>query len=204
MKAWFAAFALLLAAPLAAQPQDVTRAGTVAHRAARTGFPETIGNFRRLAVTRYDSEGLDLSANYQLIRPEGQIRATIYIYPAGGAPTAPGARAQFCREHFEGVEGSILQAYKNADRIDEAGPAPAREGVGPGLGHRSSFRFSADIGRGAERLVSEVRLYCFVGGDWLVKYRISASAGMDARAPIESFVRLGPWPGQDPREIALR
>jgi hypothetical protein len=204
MKAWFAAVALLLAAPLAAQPQDITREGTVAHRAARTGFPETVGNFRRLAVTRYDSAGLDLSANYQLIRPEGQVRATIYIYPAGGAPTAPSARAQFCREHFEGVEGSILQTYRNADRIDEAGPAPARGGVDPGLAYRSSFRFPADIGRGAEPLVSEARLYCFVDGDWLVKYRISASAGMDARAAIESFVGLGPWPGQAPGEIALR
>jgi len=157
-------------------------------------------------VTRYDSEGLDLSANYQLVRPDGQVRATIYIYPAApsaAAPTAPAARIRFCREHFEGVENSIRQTYKGADRLD-GDPTPVRGGVAPGLAHRSSFRFSADIGRGIERLVSEARLYCFVSGNWLVKYRISASEGMDARGAIESFVRLGPWPGQAPGEIALR
>jgi hypothetical protein len=118
-------------------------------------------------------------------------------------PAAPEARSRFCREHFDGVEGSIRQTYKNAERLEDR-PAPVRPGMDPGLAHRSAFRLSADIGRGAERLVSEARLYCFVDGDWLVKYRISASDGLDARAAIESFVSLGPWPGQTPGEIALR
>ncbi|HST36965.1 MAG TPA: hypothetical protein VLK25_10105 [Allosphingosinicella sp.] len=202
MKAWIAAIALFAAAPLAAQPQDITAPGTVPHRAAGTGFPESIGDFRRLGVVRYDAEGRDISANYQLVRDDGEIRASIYIYP--GEPDGSAARRErACADHFEGVEAAIRQAYPGAARV-EGGEAPARAGVPAGLAHRSVFRIEADIGRGPEALASESRLYCFVAGSWLVKYRISAPASMDARAAIESFVRRGPWPGEAAGEIALR
>lgn len=206
MKAWIAAIALLAAVPLGAQPQDVTAPGTVPHRTARTGFPETIGDFRRLAVVRYDADGNDISANYQLVRDDGEVRATIYIYPATPGlppPVAPDVRERICREHFDGIEAAIRQAYGQGVRIErtEAAPMPR---VDPHLMYRSVARIEADIGRGPEPLISETRLYCFVDFVWLVKYRISASAGMDASAAIESFVRLGPWPGQAAGEIALR
>lgn len=206
MKAWIAAAALLFAAPLAAKPQDITAPGTVAHRDARTGFPETIGDFRRISVTRYDPFGRDVSANYQLVRPEGQVRMSVYIYPAdafGPVPAGDDGMRGFCREHFEGVEAAIRQSHQGAERL-ETDPPSVRGGLDPDLAHRSRFRISADIGRGPEALVSEARLYCFAGGNWLVKYRISASAGLDASAAIDNFVRLGPWPGYMPGEVASR
>lgn len=206
MKAWIAAFALLFAAPLVAQPRDITARGTVAHREARTGFPETVGEFRRIAVTQYDPFGRDISANYQLVRDDGQVRMSVYVYPAdafGPVPAGKDGERRFCREHFDGVEAAIRQNHRDADRLD-AEPPVMRGGIDPSLAHRSVFRITADIGRGLEELTSEARLYCFAGGNWLVKYRISGSARLDARAAIENFVRLGPWPGAMPGEVALR
>ena len=64
---------------------------------------------------------------------------------------------------------------------------------------RSSFLTQRD-----EELRSESILYCYVGGDWLVKYRASSNAGFEVGAIIDEFIRLGPWPGRRPGEIALR
>jgi hypothetical protein len=68
MRRWFAAIALLLAAPALAstQPQDISQPGFVPHAGARAGFPEQVGELRRMHVVRYEEN--NLSANYDLRR----------------------------------------------------------------------------------------------------------------------------------------
>lgn len=43
---------------------------------------------------------------------------------------------------------------------------------------------------------SEVHLYCYVAGDWFVKYRVTAPLAVTAPAAVEAFIRTGPWPGR--------
>ena len=36
----------------------------------------------------------------------------------------------------------------------------------------------------------------YVGGDWMVKYRISAPVAVKAGNQVRRFIRNGPWPGR--------
>lgn len=195
------ALAALPLVPAAAQ-QAITAPGTIAHRPAETGFPETVGEFRRSGVTRYDAEGRDMGANYNLIRPGGRVVLTIYIYPAPSVVAAPGsnataavARAQLCRREFAGVHQAITAQYGNGTLVEE-GQAPAKAGVGPELSLRSVHRIRTRFDDRVQDLRSETDLYCYVGGEWLVKYRISTPQAVDAEGAVESFIRAGPWPGR--------
>ena len=204
MKAWFAAIALLLAAPAlaAAQPQEITRPGTVQHAAARAAFPEAVGEFRRAQVIRYGEN--DISANYDLRQGDDQVRLSVYIYPAPRVPRA--RRAEACRQMMDGVSQAIFQQYPGA-AMNEMGAAPEVSGTEPGLGLRTVHSIRITL-RGAEPedARSESRLYCYVDDDWLVKYRVSSNDGsdLDVGALIDAFVRDGPWPGRGAGAIALR
>ncbi len=191
--------AALFAQPAAAQREIVTD-GPYLHRPAHAVYPVRVGGFLRSDVYQYDWEGKDVSASYNLQTPKGRLLITIYIYPA--APAAPAERKLRCDEEFAAAEAAISSQHGNV-APSERGAASAPE-VGPGLGHRSIYRFSGAFGDRVEELRSEVHLYCYVGGDWLVKYRVSAPVAVDTREPVQRFIRLGPWPGRSaPESIAL-
>jgi hypothetical protein len=200
MRAWIAALALLFAAPAAAQIQDVSRPGTVAHPAARTGFPEQVGEFRRAHVLRYGEN--NLSANYDLRRGSDFVRLSIYIYPSW--PAADDRRAATCREEMAATDAAIARQHPGGERT-ESGEAPALPGTEAGLRLRSLHRIPLRLrGPEPEPVRSESRLYCYVDGNWQVKYRISSNLDFDVAAAIDAFVRDGPWPNRGPAAIAMR
>ncbi len=201
---------LLAAAPSMAQ-QRIDRPGPIPHERARAIFPEQVGGFRRASVVSYGPNGDNMSASYNLVRDGGRLLITIYIYPAarigpgpGGGSSADVARATRCLAEFEGVNQAVTQAY-GGTRPVENGPTAAPTGVGAGLAHRSVFRLRTNFDDRMQDVRSEARVYCYVGGDWLVKYRASSSEGMDVAAEIEAFIAQGPWPGRaaaEPRTVA--
>jgi hypothetical protein len=202
MKARIAAVLLLLAAPALAlaQPQNISRPGTVAHAAARAGFPETVGSLRRINVVRYAES--DISASYELDRGGDHVRISVYIYPA--PPTPENQQARFCREHMDGVVDAVVRQHPGAEEV-ENGAAPPVPGVGDGLGLRAVQNIEFPLRNSTrEPARSESRLYCFVGGDWLVKYRVSANPGFDVSDLVDEMLRSGPWPGRGPGSIAMR
>ena len=200
MKAWFAALALLLAMPALAQPQDIDAPGTVPHAAARAGFPEQVGEFSRSHVLRYGRD--DIGANYNLRRGDDFLRLSVYIYPAPRVPRRE--RAAACREVMAGIGREIDLLYPGAQRT-ESGEAAALQGTEPGLRLRSVHHLRMAIRGGTpEETRRESRLYCYVGGDWLVKYYASSNAAFDVGEAIEAFLRDSPWPGRGPGSIATR
>jgi hypothetical protein len=58
--------------------------------------------------------------------------------------------------------------------------------------------------REVQAVRSEAHLYCYVGGDWFVKYRVSAPVAVTAPGAVEAFIRTGPWPGRSSPEIHAR
>lgn len=202
MKTWIAAIALLLASPAAAQPQDISRPGTIAHPGARAGFPEQVGGFRRAQVFRYGEN--DISANYDLRRDGALLRLSIYIYPA--ARVAQGGRVNACRSELENIHAGIVGNHERARRL-ESGEAPSVPDSEAGLRLRVLHNVPMMWGDEFVDIRRESLLYCYVGGDWLVKYFASASARfpVDEIGPaIEAFVRDGSWPGRGPASIAMR
>ena len=205
MKARFwilAALAALPWAPVSAQ-KPLDQPGTVSHRRAEAHFVERVGEFRRTSVVQYDEDGHDISASYELVRPDGRLVLTVYVYPA--AEAAETARPTLCNQEFNNVRQVIGQQYGGATMTEE-GPAPTMTGIEAGLSHRSVFRLRAPFAGEVRDLRSEVDLYCYVGRRWLVKYRATSNEGFDAGPEIERFIRTGPWPGRpevvDPNDVA--
>lgn len=202
MKFW-APLLALLAAPASAQgPIDTP--GTVTHRPAGAHFPARIGEFQRQSVRQYDPAGEDISASYWLVRGDDRLLVTIYVYPSDRVPV-PGSREARCRAEFDGVSAAVVRNNATAREVGAA-TAPAVEGVAPALAHRSAYAMEAQFDGRRQPVRSEAYLYCFVGGRWQVKYRVTSNAGFDGSAEIERLIRTGPWPGRaapaDPAEIA--
>jgi hypothetical protein len=195
----------LFAGPAAAQ-QRIERRGTIAHAAAGAHFPERIGEFRRTSAYQYDRSGQDISASYVLNRGDRALVVTVYVYPAariGSAPdpksreSAEVSRAALCDREFRNVQAAIGDNHRDAEMVEE-GEAPAAEGIGRALARRSVHRFVAEFDDREQPVRSEVDLYCFVGGAWLVKYRATSNADFDAGDDIRGFIRSGPWPNRNP------
>jgi hypothetical protein len=187
------AIAALVAWQPAPAQRQIRTADTYVHGPAHAHFPVQVGDFRRSDIYQYDSDGKDVSASYNLGTPAGRLLITIYIYPAAAA--APAARVKACKDEFEVVNSAISSQHGNAAPV-ELGAALPVEGAGPRLRHRSVYRFHSPFDDKVQEIRSEAHLYCYVGGDWLVKYRVSAPLGVDTRGPVEAFIRDGPWPGR--------
>ena len=189
---------LTVSAPALSQ-SEIQRRGTVAHGSANTAFPERVGQLTRGRVVQYDPQGRDMSAGYNLRTPEGRVTLTIYIYP----PQERGAesdRVSICRREYDANvrEISGVSQYRGLRQ-----GAPMRPllvpGTTPGLSHGTTFTFRTDYDEANQELRSSYRLYCFVGGDWLVKVRATAPVAVtepDLEAAIDMLVRTGPWPGR--------
>lgn len=192
----FARCGLVLAALAAWQPaaaqEEVATDGVYIHSPARAAFPPEVGEFRRSKILRYDEAGEDVSASYNLATPAGRLLITVYIYPAATGPD----REDLCDQEFAAVNTAISSQHDNVAPIEQGAALPA-QGIDRRLGHRSVYRFSTPFDERVQEIRSEAHLYCYVGGDWLVKYRVSAPVGVDMSGPVEAFIREGPWPGRD-------
>lgn len=178
--------------PAAAQ-REVASDDAYVHAPARAVFPVRVGEFRRSKLLQYDPEGKNVSASYNLATPAGRLLITIYIYPAEAA--APAARPLLCGEEFAAANAAISSQHGNAAPVERGAALPA-EGVDRSLGHRSVYRFASPFDDRVQEIRSEAHLYCYVGGDWLVKYRVSAPAAVNAEKQVKRFIRNGPWPGR--------
>jgi hypothetical protein len=156
-------------------------------------FPVRVGGFRRSQVYRYDRDGKDVSAAYELATPRGRLLITVYIYPAASA--AAESRARLCDSEFAAVNSAITNQHGNAAPAERGAALPV-DGVETKLGHRSAYRFSSRFDDEVQALRSEAHLYCYVGGDWLVKYRVTAPVAVETLGPVADFIRDGPWPGR--------
>lgn len=191
------ALALALAAAPAWQPaaaqREVAAEGAYLHGPARALFPIRVGRFRRTTLYQYDAEGKNVSASYNLATRKGRLLITVYIYPAAAAP--PAARSGLCDEEFASANTAISSQHDNATPIEQGAALPVR-GVDRGLGRRAVYRFASPFDDRVQAIRSEAHLYCYVGGDWLVKYRVSAPAAVKTSGPVKAFIRDGPWPGR--------
>ena len=182
--------------PAAAQG-PVETSGPYVHREAGAVFPVRVGEFRRSEVVRYDRAGRDVSASYNLAAPEGRLLITVYIYPAAAAPA--GERAGRCEREFRTVKAAIRNQHGAAPPAEEGDALPV-PGARRDLSHRAAYRLTIPFDREVQPVRSEAHLYCYVGGDWFVKYRVSAPVAVTAPGAVEDFIRTGPWPGRSSPE----
>ena len=178
----------------AAQYREITQSGPFRHDGSRTVFPEKVGNYERGRIVRYeDPAGEDVSVGYHARTDSGPIILTEYVYPAP-APSATLTRESACQAEFD-VSKAAIEKYGDSRKLGEPA-APAVAGIPPRLTHQASYSLSMVINGAPQTLQSDLLLYCYVGGNWFVKYRSSSPPGTDSRSPLSQFVATGPWPGR--------
>jgi hypothetical protein len=188
--------------------------GAYTQAASGMTFPTLVGDFQRVSVVRYAEDGSDESAGYNRTGENGLITATVYIYPSPsilsvGSPRAviEDARNTMCARQVEAVRSELSSAHRRLQEI-EAGAASLIQGEQTYAGQQISFRVTSPSGFGPEHppLRTTASLFCYVGGRWTVKYRITYRAdSSDAAEQTAMFMRdlaitIPPedWDGFDP------
>lgn len=111
------------------------------------------------------------------------------------AAAARGERSGQCDREFESVKSAIRKQH-GADAPAEEGGALDLPGTDKSRRHRAAFRVSMNFDGEIQAVRSEAHLYCYVGGNWFVKYRITAPIAVTAPGAVDTFLRTGPWPGR--------
>jgi hypothetical protein len=183
-------------------PKDLDVTGPYTQAATGMVFPERVLDFQRTAVTRYNSEGTEESADYVLDEPGRRAMVSIYVYPApteiaqalsmnlsGDELTA--ALYMVAEQLFADEEQAIAQLHPGSDMTDEGDTSLLKEGMN-WPGNYATYRYDEDAFGKVQPVSSKLYLFPMVAGKWMVKYRITAPEGTGAEEG-ERFVRALPW-----------
>jgi hypothetical protein len=191
--------AILLAAASAAhaQPQPIPAQGPWTQPATGMVFPDIAAEFRRIGLYRYDADARDVSANYVTGNPPSML-ATLYVYPMPGGHVADqGAKARACQDEFQTRQRELVGARPGANLLRAGAttpPARIENGRTPQLpGFAAAYSFEGTIFGQNQPLASELHVFCYVAGAWIVKYRMTAPDGPDAGPAFARFMATIRW-----------
>ena len=85
---------------LLTQPQPIAASGVYSHSPSGFACPEAVNGFRRVALLRYDTEGLHVSGGYNGGTQSCPIAVTLYVYPAP-------------RMNFIGADAAVVQSLES-------------------------------------------------------------------------------------------
>ena len=180
------------------EPITLTPAGEFTHSGTEFTFPESIGDFERVEVNKYDESGKDVSVGYNLDSPD-LITATVYVYPGrdvlnlGSDSDVVAATMDFLdQQEFEGAKDAILASTPGLTPASEDESfvisSPSEQ-----VGRRAIFQGQGLIDGALAVLRTEVDLFGF--GDWFIKYRFTyPRESPTAPALILDFMNSLEWP----------
>ena len=149
------------------------------HQKLMISFPKEIYDFKRIEIIKFDKSGLDISAGYFFRdKNEGNVSATIYVYPAPkltsfGSPqnVIDRARKKLTNDHFLLVKKSIEQQYPTYAVVDEKETFENFRGK---MRYCKTTKYddkSRVVAKGQKNQYSMVEL-CSVD-EWLIKFRVT-------------------------------
>jgi hypothetical protein len=173
-----------------AEPAEIEAHGQYTHEPSGMVFPEAVLNFKRVEIFRYDEEGRDVSAGYNLERKDSTIIATVYVYPI---PQSGDPSADVVGTHFEGVKQAITSAHTDAKLLQDD-EVRVTQGKVSKCGLHVLFRFEQPTPAGPQMCSSEA--FLFTHGKWFIKYRLTYP---EAKAEpcvkeIKAFMETLKWP----------
>lgn len=181
------------------QPQVIFAEGAYTHERSGMTFPLAVGDFRRSLVQRYDQDGLDLSAGYDLYLTQQKIAVTVYVYPApplvsiGSPPgTVASARTFLAKSEFEARKREVLQSRSGA-RLTEDTEISVPIGGTFRVGRMATFEYQDQFAGQRQSPRSHLCMFNFVGGTWALKYRITYPASLEATREIDTILQGVPW-----------
>jgi hypothetical protein len=183
-----------LLVPSAAAGQTLLRVdadATYFHEPTGMAFPAAVDRFRRTDVMDFSSNGTNVGANYRL----GDFFVTVYIYPSPAVSAAKdraAAQARECMTEFEEIK-RIISRHPGA-RLVEEGTVPSPSDRHARAGLRAVYTLDAIGNRAPRPYRSEADLYCFVNGDWQIKFRATAPAEVAYATALSDLMHALAWP----------
>jgi hypothetical protein len=180
-----------------AQPQEIAVAADETYVQAASGmvFPPRAGAFHRVHVLRFDDAERDVAAGYNFVLGDNRIVATVYVYPTpalgaigASAEEDAGERSQVMMEEMFARKQEVSQFHPETKILTEDFATLDQAGVRYS-GLRAHFSFEDKFAGRQRRLLSDLFLYGFVGGQWFVKYRFTYPAELDAERRIGEFMQ---------------
>ncbi len=180
-------------------PEVIQRKEVYTHTASGMKFPVRVGEFQRVTLFRYDLQERDVSAGYNLITSLCAIAATIYVYPppssvSTGSPpgTLANTRATLSEAEFKTRKQEILNSHPGARLLQEEN-IKLLQGAKTYSGRMATFEFEGIFGGQDNALLSNLYLFCYVEGEWIIKYRFTYPKNVDASKEIEGFMKSLKW-----------
>ncbi|MGD0145032.1 MAG: hypothetical protein ABSC92_17910 [Rhizomicrobium sp.] len=191
-----------IASPAVAQGLNVLHPdGPYTQAATGMTYPISVGDFQRLSIIRYKSDGTDESVGYNQSTPGSEIVATVYMFPSPSLTSifspqsvVDDARNSLCNSQFHAVQQEIVSAHPDSVLKSE-GAAILTQGSAVYTGHQASYilTHATFLGRMKGLARSDVYLFCYAGGKWSVEYRIDYPVDFDASIAIANFMRDLTW-----------
>ena len=183
-------------------PKDIDVRGPYTQEASGMVFPDHVLDFGRTAVTRYNSEGTEESADYVLDTDGKRAMVSIYVYPAPAeiaqalASSLPrnelaDALYMIAEQLFGDEEEAIEQLHPGAELVGEGDTSLRRNGR-DWPGNYADFRYDEDYFGKVQPVDSKLYLFPMVAGKWMVKFRITVPMG-NGKEEAERLVRALPW-----------
>lgn len=171
------------------EPAPIAADADYVHAPSRSVFPLVVGSFRRVALTRYDTGGLDVSAGYNAGAPDCPVRLTVYVSPAprmsfiGANPSVVQAlETRWLQSKYQDWKREIEGAHPQASLIQEG--AQDQDGA---PGRQAVYAIDADQSELHVRLVDRT---------WFVTYRRSFPSACAAQARTLTDGFLASWPAR--------
>lgn len=181
-------------------PARIHVRGPYTHPGSKMEFPEQIGEFKRVEITRFDAAERDVGVGYNGADAAGVIVVTAYVYPApkfvsvGSPPEVVElGKALLFRKHFEAVKAAVLARHRDI-KVESDDEFVLTEGGRKHKGRKAVFDFPDDCPNKGDRSLSW--LYLFEHGEWLIKYRVTFPKAAKERAPtqIDELMAALKWP----------
>jgi hypothetical protein len=175
--------------------------GVYVQKPTGMAYPESVGNFRRVSIIRYEPDDSDESAGYNRYVPLKEIVATVYVFPSPalrsvGSPRSviEDARNHLCTDQFGSVKKEVTGAHPDAILLRESAAGLVQGNVKHD-GHSAAYKLTNRSFAGRENVLlrSDVDVFCYVGGKWTVEYRIDYPFDYDASAEIADFMQGLIW-----------
>jgi hypothetical protein len=182
-------------------PRKIICQGAYVHAGSQIVMPEEVTGYRRVAVLRYDNDGLDISAGYDLVNSSNHVAATVYVYPgpsmiAIGSPleVVTGTKAELTEQEFAKRKQEIAQAHPGARLMDQGDIQRTEKGQ-MYTGRFAEFQFDTEFAFSQTTVRSRLYVFCFVGGKWAVEYRFTYPKSENADEAIQKFIDNWHWFG---------
>jgi hypothetical protein len=179
------------------KPSPLRVSGDYVHEGTGLVFPVNAGPFVRDKIMRFDNDGLDIAANYQLPNTYRQkILVSVYLYPiTGSMPGITSARAaseDACLAEFKDVEDVALYMFINPKLTAEKAVSAPHRDFKPG---RLAV-FDADGGRNfpvfTGRVRSESYVFCGRNPLWVLKYRVTYEQSAEVSSSLDALFAAVP------------